>query len=205
MNDDQPEPAPIVDDASPVPSQVPTSGDTASGSGAHARPHTEADATADGDAERTSGAADTHHATDSARDADDEREAAIDAKPDGKADGKANGKPGASTRDTLDLRPPQKRENSTDATRGEPLAVRARIRKDELETLLARTTADDVGTRADIERALASVADLLTGDTEHLSESTAAAINRWLEGAKHLGAKPPAATATAPAPGPARR
>ena len=37
---------------------------------------------------------------------------------------------------------------------------------------------------------IASVDTMLTGDTEHLSETTASDINRWLEGSKHLGETP---------------
>ncbi len=79
------------------------------------------------------------------------------------------------------------RENSTDATTGEALAVRARAREAELAALLVRVPAPDAAVRADVERALASVKTLLTGDTAHLAPTTAAELNRWLEGAKHLG------------------
>lgn len=77
-------------------------------------------------------------------------------------------------------------ENSTDATRGEPLAMRARTRKLELEAVLAKLPADDKRARSDIEIAVASIDSLLTGDTEHLAESTAAELSRLLESNKHL-------------------
>ena len=131
-----------------------------------------------------------------------------------KGDAAAGGE--TSTRDTLDLRPRKseqggegrrgqggdsrrargtdapsdgaitgKVQNSTDATLGQPLAVRAKTRKAELEALLETST--DVRARGDIELALSSVTELLTGDPEHLSATTAAAINLWLEREKHLG------------------
>lgn len=94
-----------------------------------------------------------------------------------------------------EAKPNQKAGNSTDATQGEALAVRAQVRKAELEALLAKVPAHDAAVRADIERALASVATLLAGDSKHLSPTTAAELNRWLEGAKHLDeVAPPTAT-----------
>lgn len=84
---------------------------------------------------------------------------------------------------------PVKSENSVDATRGEPLATRAIHRRDELEEILHDTK--DPATRYDIELALSSISQLLTGDIEHLSGPTALAINRWLEGSKHLGEMAP--------------
>jgi len=83
------------------------------------------------------------------------------------------------------VRPPL--PNTTDATQGLPLAVRAEIRRDELRELLGMLPATEERMRSDIEIALASVDMMLTGDVEHLSEATAAEVNRWLEGSKHLG------------------
>jgi len=77
-------------------------------------------------------------------------------------------------------------ENSTDATRGEPIAIRARTRKAELENVLERLPNDDAGGRLDLELALAEVNEWLAGDVEHLSHVTAADLNRWLERTKHL-------------------
>ena len=77
-------------------------------------------------------------------------------------------------------------ENSTDATRGEPLAMRAQKRKAELEAALAKLPADDLRARNDIDLAVSSIAGLLTGDVDHLAESTAAELSRLLESSKHL-------------------
>jgi len=77
-------------------------------------------------------------------------------------------------------------ENTTDATRGEPLAVRAQKRKFELKAALQRLPADELRARADIKLALTTVDGLLTGDVEKLSDATASQLNRWLEHTKHL-------------------
>jgi hypothetical protein len=83
--------------------------------------------------------------------------------------------------------PPTKHvENSTDATRGEPLAMRAQKRKLELERALENHPADDVRARNDINVAVASINALLTGDVDHLSGATAAELSRLLESSKHL-------------------
>lgn len=93
---------------------------------------------------------------------------------------------------TREARPAKKVENSTDATQGEPLAVRAAARRVELEAALAKLPAHELRARTDIEMALAAITALLVGDPDHPSESTAAAINTWLESSKHLAetAKP---------------
>lgn len=102
----------------------------------------------------------------------------------------------SSTATTQDLRPAIAKArqagvapavNSTDATEGQPLAVRARARRAELQAALAKTSADDDRTRGDLERALTTIGELLTGDTGHLTETTATDINAWLERSKHLG------------------
>ena len=77
-------------------------------------------------------------------------------------------------------------ENSTDATRGEPLAVRAQKRRAELAQALEKLPSDETRKRSDIEIALGAVDELLTGDVEHLSNVTAADLSRWLESSKHL-------------------
>jgi hypothetical protein len=77
-------------------------------------------------------------------------------------------------------------ENSTDATRGEPLAVRALKRKQELEAALKDLPATEARARGDIELAITSIQSCLTGDQEHLTSTTAATLNRVLEGTKHL-------------------
>lgn len=80
--------------------------------------------------------------------------------------------------------------NSTDATRGEPLASRALKRRAELEQALAALPDDAARARTDLTLALSSVDAMLTGDHEHLSEATASDLSRWLEGAKHLAESP---------------
>ena len=83
--------------------------------------------------------------------------------------------------------PPTKHvENSTDATRGEPLAMRAQKRKLELERALEKCPAEDARARNDINVAVASIDALLTGDVDHLSDTTAAELSRLLESSKHL-------------------
>ena len=77
-------------------------------------------------------------------------------------------------------------ENTTDATRGQPLAARVYQRKDELEDALADLAPRDVLLRQAIETALATVYSLMTGDIVHPSDVVARDLNRWLERHKHL-------------------
>ena len=84
-------------------------------------------------------------------------------------------------------------ENTTDATRGEPLATRALKRKAELEAILATIPADRVNERNDIDTAIATVSGLLTGDVEHLGRRTGEELSRWLEQSKHLAEQAPRA------------
>lgn len=77
-------------------------------------------------------------------------------------------------------------QNSTDATRGKPLADRVLMRKAELEDALADCGARDVLLRQAIETALATVYQLMTGDLAHPSDVIARDLNRWLERNKHL-------------------
>jgi hypothetical protein len=81
---------------------------------------------------------------------------------------------------------PKHVENSTDATRGEPLAMRAQKRKGELEAALAKLPADEQRARGDVETAIGSITALLTGDVDHMAETTAAELSRLLESSKHL-------------------
>ena len=76
--------------------------------------------------------------------------------------------------------------NSTDATRGQPLAARVLARKDELEDALANLGPHDVLMRQAIETALATVYALMTGDIAHPCDVVARDLNRWLERNKHL-------------------
>ena len=89
-------------------------------------------------------------------------------------------------RPSKQARPMKHVENSTDATRGEPLAMRAQKRKLELEQALEKRPAEDVRARNDINVAVASIDALLTGDVDHLSDTTAAELSRLLESSKHL-------------------
>jgi hypothetical protein len=78
-------------------------------------------------------------------------------------------------------------ENSVDATRGQPLAMRVLARKDELEDALAEIGPHETIERQAIETALATVYLLMTGDIAHPSDVVAQNLNRWLERNKHLG------------------
>jgi hypothetical protein len=83
--------------------------------------------------------------------------------------------------------------NSTDATRGQPLAARVLARKDELEDALADLGPYDTPLRQAIETALATVYSLMTGDLAHPSDVVARDLSRWLERNKHLGQERPRA------------
>ena len=87
-----------------------------------------------------------------------------------------------------------KLENTTDATRGQPLWARVLARKDELEDALAELGPHDARRAQSIETALATVYLLMTGDLAHPSEVVARDLNRWLERNKHLGRKSRAAS-----------
>jgi len=91
---------------------------------------------------------------------------------------------------------PTRVENTTDATRGKPIASRARTRKAELEKAHDLLPSTELSARGDIEMALAEVNQWLAGDTEHLSHVTAADHNRWLERTKHLAEVTPKARRT---------
>src|SRR5436305_7805505 len=77
-------------------------------------------------------------------------------------------------------------ENSTDATRGQPLWARVLARKDELEDALAELGPHDGVERMAIETALATVYALMTGDLAHPSDVVARGLSSWLERNKHL-------------------
>jgi len=81
---------------------------------------------------------------------------------------------------------PWKIENSTDATRGQPLAARVLARKIELEDALADCGRHDWLRRIALETALTAVYALMTGDLAHPPDVIARALNRWLEQHKHL-------------------
>lgn len=77
-------------------------------------------------------------------------------------------------------------ENTTDATRGQPLAARVLARKTELEDALADCGRHEVLRRTALETALTAVYGLITGDLAHPSDVIARALNNWLERHKHL-------------------
>jgi hypothetical protein len=79
-----------------------------------------------------------------------------------------------------------KLENTTDATRGLPLAARVLARKDELEDALAELGPYDGIERYAVETALATIYALMTGDLAHPSSVVARDLNAWLERNKHL-------------------
>jgi len=82
-------------------------------------------------------------------------------------------------------------ENSTDANRGEPLAMRAQKRQAELATALEKLPIEEQRARNDIELAMSSFDSLLTGDVDHLSGATAAELSRLLENVKHVAETAP--------------
>ena len=77
-------------------------------------------------------------------------------------------------------------ENTTDATRGQPLAARVLARKSELEDALADCGPHEVPRRTALHTALAAVYALITGDLAHPSDVIARALSDWLERNKHL-------------------
>jgi hypothetical protein len=79
-----------------------------------------------------------------------------------------------------------KMENTTDATRGQPLAARVLARKNELEDALADCGPHDAWQRTAIETALTGVYALITGDLAHPPAVVARALNAWLERNKHI-------------------
>lgn len=77
-------------------------------------------------------------------------------------------------------------ENTTDATRGQPLAARVLARKNELEDALADCGPHDQLLRSTIETALTTVYALITGDLAHPPQVIAHALNAWLERNKYI-------------------
>jgi hypothetical protein len=78
-------------------------------------------------------------------------------------------------------------ENTTDATRGQPLAARVLARKNELEDALADCGPHDVSQRHAIETALTAIYMLMTGDLVHPPQVVARALSAWLERNKYVG------------------
>jgi hypothetical protein len=76
--------------------------------------------------------------------------------------------------------------NSVDATVGQPIVDRVQIRKHELEAALAALPDEDVRKRGDLQLALSTVTEMLTGDLGHVAAVTTANMSQWLERNKHL-------------------
>jgi hypothetical protein len=77
-------------------------------------------------------------------------------------------------------------ENTTDATRGQPLAARVLARKDELEDALADCSPHDEVRRSAIETALTTAYSLITCDLAHPPRVVARALSAWLERNKYI-------------------
>jgi hypothetical protein len=86
-----------------------------------------------------------------------------------------------------DSDPAQHYVNSVDATVGQPIVDRVMARKYELEAVLASLDVQDARERGDLELALSTIGELLTGDLEHVPSVVTRNMNRWLEATKHLG------------------
>jgi hypothetical protein len=85
--------------------------------------------------------------------------------------------------------------NSVDATIGQPIIARILTRKHELEAALDALPGDDIRGRGDIELALATIEELLTGDLHRVPATVLAEMNRWLERNKHLAERTPVSAA----------
>ena len=77
--------------------------------------------------------------------------------------------------------------NTTESLRGHPLAERVLARQAELEAALVNLGTTESVEGAAIETALASLAQLLTGDVDHPDTVVAHDLNNWLERNKYLG------------------
>jgi hypothetical protein len=80
----------------------------------------------------------------------------------------------------------QRHVNSVDATMGQPMVARVMTRKHELEAVLSRLPADQLRARGDIELALSTINELLTGDLAKVPPVVVADMSHWLEHNKHL-------------------
>jgi hypothetical protein len=74
---------------------------------------------------------------------------------------------------------------TTDAMRGQPLAVRAAARRAELMRALESLRWSDPRAR-EIEVAIAVVDGLTTGDPDHMTDVVARDLSGWLERNKYL-------------------
>jgi hypothetical protein len=59
-------------------------------------------------------------------------------------------------------------------------------RKRELEAVLAALEAEEARERGDLELALSTIGELLTGDLEHVPAVVTRNMSRWLEATKHI-------------------
>lgn len=73
---------------------------------------------------------------------------------------------------------------STDPTRGEPLAIRARKRRDELAAAIEELPERDLREREDLGVAITAIDRLLTHDLSHASTHLQTELERWLESSK---------------------
>jgi hypothetical protein len=80
----------------------------------------------------------------------------------------------------------ERQVNSVDATTGHPIVERVLAHKLALETKLLALTEQDKATRGDIELALSTINELLTGDLAAVPRVVAVDMSRWLERNKHL-------------------
>ncbi len=76
--------------------------------------------------------------------------------------------------------------NSVDATTGQPMIARVLQRKAELEARRETLREDDLQTRSDIDLALTTIGELLTGDLAHIPQVVVADMSKWLERSKHV-------------------
>jgi hypothetical protein len=76
--------------------------------------------------------------------------------------------------------------NSSDATTGQPIVARVMARKHELEAALEALPTEDLRARNDVEVALNTIGELLTGDLTNVPPIVASDMSRWLENNKHL-------------------
>jgi len=90
------------------------------------------------------------------------------------------------TRDGAPEVEPTRYVNSSDATTGQPIVARVMARKHELEAALEALPTEDLRPRGDIEVALTTIGELLTGDLGNVPAVVAAGMSRWLENNKHL-------------------
>jgi hypothetical protein len=81
---------------------------------------------------------------------------------------------------------PEPYVNSVDATTGQPIVHRVLLRKQELEDALVALPAEAIRARLDLELALSTIAELVTGDLANVPSIVAAGMNQWLERNKHL-------------------